>query len=129
MSARSFAGRKQRWPFHAVTSREPLKASAKLLLFAPLIDSRLKPGMSETFDYMVIGGGSGGIASAVRACAIKLVTLGDDERVIGCHAVGAGVDEMMQGFAVAMRMDAIKKDSDGTIAIHSTTSEELVTLR
>jgi glutathione reductase (NADPH) len=64
-----------------------------------------------------------------RACAVKLVTLGEDERVIGCHAVGAGVDEMMQGFAVAMRMGATKKDFDDTIAIHPTTSEELVTLR
>ena len=64
-----------------------------------------------------------------RACAIKLVTVGADERVIGCHAVGAGVDEMMQGFAVAMRMGATKKDFDDTIAIHPTTSEELVTLR
>jgi len=64
-----------------------------------------------------------------RACAIKLVTLGSEERVIGCHAVGAGVDEMMQGFAVAIRMGATKKDFDDTIAIHPTTSEELVTLR
>ena len=63
-----------------------------------------------------------------RACAVKLITVGDNERVIGCHAVGAGVDEMMQGFAVAMRMGATKQDFDDTIAIHPTTSEELVTL-
>ena len=64
-----------------------------------------------------------------RACAVKLVTLGADERVIGCHAIGVGVDEMMQGFAVAIRMGATKQDFDDTIAIHPTSSEELVTLR
>jgi glutathione reductase (NADPH) len=64
-----------------------------------------------------------------RACAVKLVTVGANERVIGCHAIGAGVDEMMQGFAVAMRMGATKQDFDDTIAIHPTSSEELVTLR
>jgi len=64
-----------------------------------------------------------------RACMVKLVTLGAEERVVGCHAVGAGVDEMMQGFAVAIRMGATKADFDDTIAIHPTSSEELVTLR
>ena len=39
-----------------------------------------------------------------RPTAMKLVTLGDDERVIGCHVIGDGADEMMQGFAVAVRM-------------------------
>jgi glutathione reductase (NADPH) len=64
-----------------------------------------------------------------RACAVKLVTVGDDERIVGCHAIGAGADEMMQGFAVALRMGARKRDFDDTIAIHPTTAEELVTLR
>ena len=64
-----------------------------------------------------------------RACAVKLVTVGEDERIVGCHAIGAGVDEMMQGFAVAVRMGARKRDFDDTIAIHPTSAEELVTLR
>ena len=55
--------------------------------------------------------------------------LGDDEKVIGCHVFGEGADEMMQGFAVAMRMGATKADFDDTVAIHPTSAEELVTMR
>lgn len=61
--------------------------------------------------------------------AMKLVCLGDKEVVIGCHIIGSGVDEMLQGFAVAIRMGATKKDFDDTIAIHPTSAEELVTMR
>jgi len=61
--------------------------------------------------------------------ALKLIVEGPDERVIGCHVIGHGADEMLQGFAVAMRMGATKKDFDDTVAIHPTSSEELVTLR
>jgi len=61
--------------------------------------------------------------------AMKLVCLDDDEKVIGCHLIGPGVDEMLQGFAVAIRMGACKKDFDDTVAIHPTSSEELVTMR
>ena len=61
--------------------------------------------------------------------AIQLITQGQQERVIGLHMIGQGVDEILQGFAVAMRMGATKRDFDDTIAIHPTTAEELVTLR
>ena len=64
-----------------------------------------------------------------RPTAMKLVTLGEDERVIGCHVIGDGADEMMQGFAVAVRMGARKRDLDDTVAIHPTSAEELVTMR
>ena len=60
---------------------------------------------------------------------MKLITAGEDERVVGCHVIGEGADEMMQGFAVAMRMGATKKDFDDTVAIHPTSAEELVTMR
>ncbi|MBT8091190.1 MAG: glutathione-disulfide reductase [Gammaproteobacteria bacterium] len=60
---------------------------------------------------------------------MKLITTGADERVIGCHVIGEGADEMMQGFAVAMRMGATKADFDDTVAIHPTSAEELVTMR
>ncbi len=62
-------------------------------------------------------------------CSIKLVVTGTDERIVGCHIIGAGADEIMQGFAVAMRMGATKRDFDDTVAIHPTVAEELVTLR
>jgi len=61
--------------------------------------------------------------------AMKLITVGADERVVGCHVIGDGADEMMQGFAVAVRMGATKKDFDDTVAIHPTSAEELVTMR
>ncbi len=60
---------------------------------------------------------------------MKLVTAGDEERVVGCHIIGDGADEMMQGFAVAIRMGATKADFDNTVAIHPTSAEELVTMR
>lgn len=63
-----------------------------------------------------------------RSC-MKLITAGDDEKVVGCHVIGEGADEMMQGFAVAMKMGATKADFDDTIAIHPTSAEELVTMR
>lgn len=61
--------------------------------------------------------------------AVKLVTAGAEERVVGCHVIGEGADEMLQGFAVAVRMGARKRDFDDTVAIHPTMAEELVTLR
>jgi glutathione reductase (NADPH) len=60
---------------------------------------------------------------------MKLVCVGPEERIIGCHIIGAGADEMLQGFAVAIRMGATKRDFDDTVAIHPTSSEELVTMR
>ena len=62
-------------------------------------------------------------------CAMKLVVAGPEERVVGCHVIGPGADEMMQGFAVAVRMGATKRDFDDTVAIHPTVAEELVTMR
>ena len=60
---------------------------------------------------------------------MKLVTLGPEQRIVGLHVVGAGADEMLQGFAVAVRMGATKKDFDDTVAIHPTSAEEFVTMR
>lgn len=60
---------------------------------------------------------------------VKLITTGAEERVVGLHMLGPGVDEVLQGFAVAIRMGATKADFDHTIAIHPTTAEEVVTLR
>ena len=60
---------------------------------------------------------------------MKLITAGPEEKIVGCHIIGDGADEMMQGFAVAVRMGATKKDFDDTVAIHPTSAEELVTMR
>ena len=61
--------------------------------------------------------------------AMKLVVVGEDEKIVGCHAIGLGVDEMMQGFVVAIRMGATKQDFDDTIAIHPVSAEEMVTMK
>ncbi|MCF6324702.1 MAG: glutathione-disulfide reductase [Gammaproteobacteria bacterium] len=61
--------------------------------------------------------------------AMKLVTIGATEKIVGCHIIGDGADEMLQGFAVAIKMGATKADFDNTIAIHPTSAEELVTMR
>ncbi len=63
-----------------------------------------------------------------KRTAMKLVTVGERERVVGVHIFGEGADEMLQGFAVAVRMGATKADLDETVAIHPTSAEELVTM-
>jgi glutathione reductase (NADPH) len=60
---------------------------------------------------------------------MKLVCVGPTEKIVGCHIIGLGADEMLQGFAVAIRMGATKSDFDDTVAIHPTSAEELVTMR
>ena len=60
--------------------------------------------------------------------AMKLICAGTDERIVGLHVIGMGADEMLQGFAVAMRMGATKRDLDATMAIHPTAAEEFVTM-
>jgi glutathione reductase (NADPH) len=60
---------------------------------------------------------------------MKLVTVGAAQRIVGLHIAGRGADEMLQGFAVAVKMGATKRDFDDTVAIHPTAAEELVTMR
>jgi glutathione reductase (NADPH) len=59
----------------------------------------------------------------------KLIVVGEEERVVGVHIIGLGSDEILQGFAVAVKMGARKRDLDDTVAIHPTSAEELVTMR
>ena len=59
----------------------------------------------------------------------KIVCAGKEEKVVGLHILGKGVDEMMQGFGLAVKMGATKKDFDSCVAIHPTSAEELVTMR
>ena len=60
---------------------------------------------------------------------MKLIVVGEEEKIVGCHLLGKDVDEMLQGFAVAIKMGATKKDFDDTIAIHPVSAEELVTMK
>ena len=69
------------------------------------------------------------VTSNRQPSVMKLVVLGEEEKVIVLHGIGFGVDEMIQGFAVAIQMGATKRDFDNTVAIHPTGSEEFVTMR
>ncbi len=60
---------------------------------------------------------------------VKLIVTGHEEKIVGCHMIGDAADEIIQGFAVALKMGATKADFDNTVAIHPTAAEELVTLR
>ena len=60
---------------------------------------------------------------------MKLICVGAEEKILGIHGIGYGMDEILQGFAVALKMGATKQDFDNTIAIHPTSSEEFVTMR
>lgn len=59
----------------------------------------------------------------------KVIVQGPEEKVVGMHLLGMGSDEMLQGFGVAIKMGATKKDLDSCVAIHPTSAEELVTLK
>ncbi len=59
---------------------------------------------------------------------MKLVCVGKEQKVVGIHSIGFGSDELLQGFAVAMKMGATKADFDNTVAIHPTSAEEFVTM-
>lgn len=58
---------------------------------------------------------------------LKLVLQGPEERVVGLHCIGPYSDEMLQGFAVAVRMGATRSDFEASVAIHPTVAEEFVT--
>ena len=60
---------------------------------------------------------------------MKLICVGEEEKVVGLHMIGEGSDEMLQGFGVAIKMGATKADFDSVVAIHPTAAEELVTLK
>lgn len=60
---------------------------------------------------------------------MKLIVVNDNDRVVGCHMVGEGAGEIIQGIAIAVKMGATKADFDATIGIHPTAAEEFVTMR
>lgn len=64
-----------------------------------------------------------------QPCRMKLVCAGKEEKIVGIHGIGYGMDEILQGFAVALKLGATKKDFDNTVAIHPTAAEEFVTMR
>ncbi|MDW8751456.1 glutathione-disulfide reductase [Streptococcus suis] len=69
------------------------------------------------------------LANNRQMAKFKLVTVGENEQVVGLHGIGYGVDEMIQGFSVAIKMGATKEEFDAVVAIHPTGAEEFVTMR
>jgi glutathione reductase (NADPH) len=63
-----------------------------------------------------------------QATTMKLICAGENEKVVGIHGIGHGMDEILQGFGVALKMGATKADFDACVAIHPTSGEEFVTL-
>lgn len=61
-------------------------------------------------------------------CYMKLITEKATDKVIGLHYAGPNAGEVMQGFAVAMKMGVTKAIFDDTVGIHPTTAEWFTTL-
>jgi len=60
---------------------------------------------------------------------IKLIVDARTDKVLGCHIFGDHASEIIQVVAVCLKMGATKQDFDGTMALHPTAAEELVTMR
>ena len=69
-----------------------------------------------------LGGGQG-------RTLFKLVCAGEDEKVVGIHLLGEGSDEILQGFAVALKAGVTLRQMRETVAIHPTSAEEVVLAR
>lgn len=69
------------------------------------------------------------VAGREQPSLMKLVCVGADEQVLGIHVLGPGADEMLQGFAVALRQGLRRRDLRSAVAIHPSSAEELLLLR
>ena len=69
------------------------------------------------------------LADVPQRSLFKLVCVGEERRVVGIHLLGEGVDEILQGFAVALKRGITLDDLHDTVAIHPTSAEEVVLMR
>ncbi|HEY1036484.1 MAG TPA: FAD-dependent oxidoreductase, partial [Pseudoxanthomonas sp.] len=69
------------------------------------------------------------LADSPQRSLFKLVCAGEEQRVVGIHLLGEGADEMLQGFAVALKKGITLADLHDTVAIHPTSAEEVVLVR
>ncbi len=69
------------------------------------------------------------LADVPQRSLFKLVCLGEERRIVGIHLLGEGADEIMQGFAVALKRGITLDDLHDTVAIHPTSAEEVVLMR
>jgi glutathione reductase (NADPH) len=69
------------------------------------------------------------LADSPQRSLFKLVCVGDARHVIGIHLLGEASDEILQGFAVALKKGITLNDLHDTVAIHPTSAEEVVLMR
>ena len=69
------------------------------------------------------------LADSPQRSLFKLVCVGEERRVVGIHLLGEAADEILQGFAVALKRGVTLADLHDTVAIHPTSAEELVLMR
>ncbi len=69
------------------------------------------------------------LASSAQRSLFKLVCVGEEERVVGIHLLGEAADEILQGFAVALKLGLTRRQLEDTVAIHPTSAEEVVLMR
>jgi glutathione reductase (NADPH) len=69
------------------------------------------------------------LADVPQRSLFKLVCVGEARRVVGIHLLGDAADEILQGFAVALKRGMTLQDMHDTVAIHPTSAEEVVLMR
>nr|WP_277420125.1 glutathione-disulfide reductase [Xanthomonas sp.] len=69
------------------------------------------------------------LAASPQRSLFKVICVGEEQRVVGFHLLGDGADEILQGFAVALKLGVTKRQLEDTVAIHPTSAEEVVLIR
>ncbi|MEI2454360.1 MULTISPECIES: glutathione-disulfide reductase [Lysobacter] len=69
------------------------------------------------------------LAESPQRSLFKLICVGQERRVVGIHLLGEAADEILQGFAVALKRGITLDDLRDTVAIHPTSAEEVVLMR
>ena len=59
---------------------------------------------------------------------IKLVTVGDEDKIVGVHMVGEHAADLVQCVGVAVRKGITKQDLDDSFGIHPTIGEEFMSM-
>uniref|UniRef100_A0A4D5R9N1 thioredoxin-disulfide reductase (NADPH) n=1 Tax=Scolopendra viridis TaxID=118503 RepID=A0A4D5R9N1_SCOVI len=69
------------------------------------------------------------VPGRLRECYAKMICLKpENERVIGLHILSPNAGEIMQGFALPVKLGATKADFDSLIGIHPTIAEVFTTM-
>jgi glutathione reductase (NADPH) len=69
------------------------------------------------------------VSGAAGRAFMKILVHPATDAVLGMHMVGPDAGEIMQGFAVGMKLGMTKAQLDSVVGVHPTAAEELVTMR